>query len=1353
MKKKLLLLLFSLLFIPTFVMAMDVDPDDILYNSYVIGTHLYTYPTNDIYDTSNEPSAIFDESGVLYTVAIMYGSSSIESVEVSDMIVYYKDFFDTWVDGLTGEELNIPNTFYITHVNGICIDPACMGGSAGEVTVTFSSVFGATLNGGTSDVSVQVKYGTKLAAADLPKVGNRPGYKFNCWEQQGSSDCFDFTQQINNSITLKDTWEALSYNITYDLNGGSATGIPGGSVQCEVGSSTNSCVTPNVNPTRSGYDFLGWAVEDNDALIGANSSLDPVLGMESNITMVAQWKPIDYTITYDLNGGDRTISSITGTLYGSYNVENRDSIVLTSPVREGYEFKYWQDENGRVSSLENKTGDLRLTAMWNPVAFKVTYSDSLKPQECTYNNCVISRDNPSGSGFRYWAGSNGYYYVKGNNISGVKQNITLTAVFNSTNTHSINLHSTEGTLPDNYIDSYVEGVGTNLPIPIRSGYLFKGWYTSAVGGTSVDHIPATATADYELYAQWTERKITITYDLNGGSGDFANITCVLDGSQCNTKNEAPTKAGYTFVGWSLTDNNNDLININSDIHAIIYGNVEAGNVTLNLHAIWQINRYNINYQLDGGVFTSAPITVFDVNTTGNLPLAEKADYQFLGWKLNGVYKDTYASLGNSDVTLIADWQARTFQVAYDLNGGIGDITAHECATDNGCTITDVVPTKEGMEFIGWLYQGYLFETGQSTSFAGFNVTNNSTVTLTALWGNKERHFINYDLNGGGFIGTPINSYSNGDSGDLPTAQKEGYEFNGWKFNDVTYERIEQLTGDVSLIAQWTEKTFTINYVVPDGYTYDGPVSQTCSYESGCTVPNNIPYDENDWSHSFYYWTSNDIQYVKGDVIDHRTEDVILTAFFGPLLSYELDLNGGTMNNTGGMGSTNAVSYGENVEYIPERDGYTFVGYIDQNDKVWLPGEDNLVHFIATTDTYLKAVWNEKEFRLNFVTDPRDYSGYIPSVEKSYYETYTFDNSVMDIQNIGPNRTLYGWSDGETIYKLGDTITEKSGVINLNAVWNYPLYYDENVHGGISYPTPYSFVQGIEFTIEETPIGVGYTFTGWNTKADGTGDSYQPGDHMTSYDEVHLYAQWEAVDYNIIYELNGGAVDPSNANPSTYNLDQEYITLVSPTREGYRFMGWNVIDDLNRTDGTKYFDQIPTNMSWINETGVITINANWEEEFSLSYDYDGGSLPGNLSNPSTYIASEESINLAIPEKKNRENVNRTLIGWDLSGAEGRFNDDFTILTIDRAADATLKAKWDKNEVTFVYSRRGIDYVDYIDFDYDQRIGAQVGLSMGVVCEYNWYSDSDFQTDVDLSRFTVTSDVTIYGKRVTNQTAWC
>ena len=118
--KKILFCLFISIIFSNTVYAISVDAEDISDNSYVIGTNLFTADDNDIYNTEGK-NTIYNEADGLFTPAVMFGASSINGSNYSDMVVYY--IFDSvWYDALTLDELTAPKNVEITHVNGICVE-------------------------------------------------------------------------------------------------------------------------------------------------------------------------------------------------------------------------------------------------------------------------------------------------------------------------------------------------------------------------------------------------------------------------------------------------------------------------------------------------------------------------------------------------------------------------------------------------------------------------------------------------------------------------------------------------------------------------------------------------------------------------------------------------------------------------------------------------------------------------------------------------------------------------------------------------------------------------------------------------------------------------------------------------------------------------------------------------------------------------------------------------------------------------------------------------------------------------------------------------------------------------------
>ena len=186
-----------------------------------------------------------------------------------------------------------------------------------QYTITFDT------NGGSEIAPITQDYGTEITA---PADPTRKGYTFKGWDKE-----IPETMPAEN-ITVKAQWEINQYTITFDTNGGSEI--------APITQDYGTKITAPANPTRKGYTFKGWDKEI------------PKTMPAENITVKAQWKINQYTITFDTNGGSE-IAPITQD-YGT-KITAPDN-----PTRKGYTFKGWDKEIPETMPAENLT----ITARW-----------------------------------------------------------------------------------------------------------------------------------------------------------------------------------------------------------------------------------------------------------------------------------------------------------------------------------------------------------------------------------------------------------------------------------------------------------------------------------------------------------------------------------------------------------------------------------------------------------------------------------------------------------------------------------------------------------------------------------------------------------------------------------------------------------------------------------------------------------------------------------------------------------------------------------------------------------------------------------------------------------------------------
>ena len=263
-----------------------------------------------------------------------------------------------------------------------------------------------------------------------------------------------------------------------------------------------------------------------------------------------------------------------------------------------------------------------------------------------------------------------------------------------------------------------------------------------------------------------------------------------------------------------------------------------------------------------------------------------------------------------------------------------------------------------------------------------------------------------------------------------------------------------------------------------------------------------------------------------------------------------DLNGGEGDvDTSSSYETGAVI---DAPVTPTRDGYEFVGWntsIDGTGVMW----DFTTDTMPAYDLELYAIWDANPYGVTF--DLNGGEGDVPNSQVVLMDELVTQPSVP----VRTGYTFLGWSLSSTSTTSmwdfnNDTMPSKD--ITLYAQWGvdtYDVVFD--VNGGES-NDPSDQVVGFGELISEpsTPVKTGYTFVGWNTMADGSGDTWQFDVDTMPEEDLKLYAQWELNEYVLTYDTVG-AVTPT---PSTEVVPYgEYAPEPEdPLKTGYEFVGWN-----------------------------------------------------------------------------------------------------------------------------------------------------------------------------------------------------
>ena len=278
------------------------------------------------------------------------------------------------------------------------------------------------------------------------------------------------------------------------------------------------------------------------------------------------------------------------------------------------------------------------------------------------------------------------------------------------------------------------------------------------------------------------------------------------------------------------------------------------------------------------------------------------------------------------------------------------------------------------------------------------------------------------------------------------------------------------------------------------------------------------------------------------------------------------------------------------------------------------------------------------------------------VEKNRKLTFTSSNeNVATIDKLGNIKAItVGTTTIETIvsslYDEGVSKTYKLviEVKDLTFAINYVLDGGTN-----SESNPNEYVPEKLPLLLENPTKSGYKFVGWYDNENFTGEAITEISAGTMGD-VTLYAKWNALDYRISYELNGG----TNAeNPDGYDVSDLPVSLHAPSRTGYIFKGWYM--------GENRVLAIP-----VGTTGNVVVSAKWEPiTYTIDFDNNGG-LP-TLSSID-YTIESDSFTLQEITK-----AGYTFDGW--------YNGEtkVTEITTGTYGNMTLVAKWTADLYTISY----------------------------------------------------------------------
>ena len=495
------------------------------------------------------------------------------------------------------------------------------------------------------------------------------------------------------------------------------------------------------------------------------------MGIADTVVTVT-YVPNAYTVTLDPAGGtldgEKTLTVRYGEAYGT----------LPEPVKAGYQFTGWYDAAGRrvnASTVYEAPSDTKLTAHWSVSAYTITYVvDGVTVQTATYDfGATITPYTYTKEGYTISAWSPAVPATM------PAENLTVSA------TSTVNTYTVTYQVNGETVNTVQYAYGAAIP---AYTYTLTGYTVGAWNET----VPATMPArDLTFTADATVNTYTVTY--------------VVDGKQVH-EDSVPygtaipaytySKTGYTFSGWD----------------AALPETMPAQNLTLN--GTTTVNAYTITFDSNGGS------AVASVTADYGTALTQPEDPTRTGYTFRGWYTDTaltkaflFTTMPAEDVTLYAKWEANTYTLHFDSDGGssVEDRTV-TYGQPYGALPT---PEKQGYTFTGW-------QMADGTAVnANLTVTRTEDHTVYAVWtpkGDTPYTVYHYQQGLDGTYTLTETETRTSATGAAVTAVAKSYEGFTYDAEHSTATGTVTADGGLMLKLYYTRNQYTVTWVVDGNET-------------------------------------------------------------------------------------------------------------------------------------------------------------------------------------------------------------------------------------------------------------------------------------------------------------------------------------------------------------------------------------------------------------------------------------------------------------------------------------------------------------------------------------------------------
>ena len=991
------------------------------------------------------------------------------------------------------------------------------------------------------------------------------GHNAATWTGETGTSYKNLTATDGAIVTFTATWskeapKTANLQTTGDV-GIKATSHPDKAV-VNIGSNVQVSAVLN-----TGYVFKGWY----NGNVKVSDDLSFVYTMPNKDTVLtAKTTPINYTISYDLNGGTVVVSNPT-----SYNIET-STFALNNPVKLGYVFVGWTGSNGtipqkNVSIYKGSTGNKSYKANWTAntgTKYTVEYyqmnldgktytKHESKTFAGTTNTKVASLDTLKKT-------YTGFTYVYAENADAVinSDGSTVVKLYYSRNKYILDINS--------WIDS--------------TKYDCLCYYTEDTSGNFTQYIAATA-------------KVVINGTVYAdGVKDYYNAG-VYYGSDVQITVTPVT--GHTVVDDTSVDYNYTVSNNIASISLKMAGDKEIAPVLFTNNVNVTVNHYQMN--LDGRTYTLKDTD----NLTGKSNhwiTPETRSYEGF------TSPDKQTVKINQDGTTVVNYYYSRNQYYLNLNGYLKQ-RASESFADLTETVKDIngkdvrhtfatavvkingVTHAKGngvTDFYEKVYYGSTYEV-TTTAKTGYTIIDNTNMLKGTVTGDTvvmphvsiNQYTVKFEPNadaGENLTATTQAVYYNRQRTlNANTFKYTGYTFAGWNtkadgtgtaYTDgQTIENLSSADGAViTLYAQWKIHTHKLKVYVSNENA-DGSFGNEWLWKD-VTLEYNTPYSYTGYvNDTVYQQISTSGTMYDSDITIHLKA---MRKTFNQKLTVYYEQPDGSFD-AGTVVINKAYRYGQTVSWNRNADvTYKAAGIS------WSVSGTNVKELKVYRQQY-KITVNGADKHVTTTGSGTYRYGYELWITAEVEAGYHFINWNMDRSLTAPSMKIE--VTGDKTYTAYVEANKYLITYNLNKPARASSTPKLNTQNTLEYE------YNSKILYMPTTLLTGWTFEGWYTEADG-GTEIKIGDIYKWIGDITLYAHWTENTYTIHYESDGGTA----INDINVKYEDPVKLSAVPYRPGYIFSYWNTKEDASghSYEGSETVRHLATG-------GTVTLYAVWSKK--------------------------------------------------------------------------------------------------------------------------------------------------------------